>query len=302
MQDDGGDVRIVNAPCNQGGSEVKYDILNAVSGEVNVSIKVSEISGSEINYSVYYGTSGTTTTTEDNSVPDRPFDTNWDFELGNENYWTFNDISGGGWDISTTCTNGNKIGTYCAECWQGSDARQGDIYSDTFYLNTRGETSKYFNGDGGGQAGGIDLDCNGNVDISMPGNINWANVSTINYVGHLACWRFEDHGTAGADWSVIDHMRIFDGEVSVTENPLWLESIGDEETLVTDTCTYSSGNWNVNCSDNCTITSNVVGDTGSNLSISGTGKFIIDANISGFTKYHIDGNCVVTCRNGCFKG
>jgi len=66
-----------------------------------------------------------------------------------------------------------------------------------------------------------------------------------------------------------------------------------------DTCTYSSGNWLVNCADNCTIASNVVGDA-SNLIIDGTGKFTMNANISGFGKYIIKGNCKIYCKTGCF--
>ena len=69
-----------------------------------------------------------------------------------------------------------------------------------------------------------------------------------------------------------------------------------------DTCTYTSGNWNVNCADNCTISSNVASSNAvSNISIIGTGKFIMYANISGFTKYHISGNCRVACHGGCFR-
>jgi len=114
----------------------------------------------------------------------------------------------------------------------------------------------------------------------------------------------------GDSWQgLIDEVIIWNKQLSETQIKAIYNTtlpnyvLGTEESAPpTDTCTYSSGNWNVNCSDNCTITSDVTGDTGSNLSISGTGKFIMDADISGFTKYHIDGNCVVTCRNGCFKG
>ena len=47
-----------------------------------------------------------------------------------------------------------------------------------------------------------------------------------------------------------------------------------------DSCTYTSGDWNVDCSDNCDITSNV--DLGGNaLTITGTGTFLAEANITG---------------------
>jgi hypothetical protein len=66
------------------------------------------------------------------------------------------------------------------------------------------------------------------------------------------------------------------------------------------TCTYPSGNWNVNCNDNCTISSNV-DLSGNNITIAGTGTFTISgANITGATKKQIWGNsstaqCVVKC-------
>ena len=75
----------------------------------------------------------------------------------------------------------------------------------------------------------------------------------------------------------------------------------------TDTCTYISGNWEINCSDNCSITSNVdIG--GNNISIIGTGTFNTTANITNFKKLHIEGIdtsniCRVRCYGGgCFKG
>ena len=76
---------------------------------------------------------------------------------------------------------------------------------------------------------------------------------------------------------------------------------------VTDSCTYSgSGNWEVDCSDNCSIDSNVdLG--GNNISIIGTGTFYISVNISNYSLLHIEGDsssniCRVTCdEGGCFK-
>lgn len=67
-----------------------------------------------------------------------------------------------------------------------------------------------------------------------------------------------------------------------------------------DTCTYTSGNWNVSCGDFCNITEAVAGD-GSNISIIGTGEFTMENNISGFNYYKIRGPCIVTCNDGCFR-
>lgn len=73
----------------------------------------------------------------------------------------------------------------------------------------------------------------------------------------------------------------------------------------TDTCTYSSGNWEVDCSDDCSISSPV--DVGGNdISIIGTGTFETSVDISNYGLLHIEGTdssniCKVTCSGGgCF--
>ncbi len=73
-----------------------------------------------------------------------------------------------------------------------------------------------------------------------------------------------------------------------------------------DTCTYTSGNWAVDCSDNCSITSPV--DVGGNdISIIGTGTFITTVDIINFGELLIAGDsssqiCEVSCLDGgCFK-
>jgi hypothetical protein len=73
-----------------------------------------------------------------------------------------------------------------------------------------------------------------------------------------------------------------------------------------DTCTYSSGDWDVEASDNCTVI--IATDVGGNdISITGTGSFTINGvNITNFNNLHIAGtdssNKVnVYCLNGgCF--
>jgi len=71
----------------------------------------------------------------------------------------------------------------------------------------------------------------------------------------------------------------------------------------TDTCTYTSGNWEITCSDNCVINSNVVMDTNSNLSIIGEGNILFSANVTGFKNYLVSGisssqKCNVIFANG----
>jgi hypothetical protein len=73
-----------------------------------------------------------------------------------------------------------------------------------------------------------------------------------------------------------------------------------------NTCTYTGGNWEINCSDNCVLGSNV-DVLGNNVSVVGVGSFTIDGfNVSNFTDLHIEGvdssnKCNVYCLNGgCF--
>ncbi len=74
-------------------------------------------------------------------------------------------------------------------------------------------------------------------------------------------------------------------------------------TYTTDTCTYSSGDWNIAASDNCAITA-ATNLGGNDLVCSGTGTLDIGTNgkISNFGAININAGCILTCRNtaGCF--
>jgi len=68
---------------------------------------------------------------------------------------------------------------------------------------------------------------------------------------------------------------------------------------ITSTCTYSSGNWAVDCSENCVISTNFDGGgTGNNFTATGSGRFVMTANLSGFKNYRFSGGCNATCENG----
>ncbi len=74
-----------------------------------------------------------------------------------------------------------------------------------------------------------------------------------------------------------------------------------------DSCNYSgSGNWEVDCWDNCVISSNV-DLLGNNISIVGSGSFSTTANITNFLDLYIEGTnsvnrCEVFCSGGgCFR-
>ena len=72
-----------------------------------------------------------------------------------------------------------------------------------------------------------------------------------------------------------------------------------------DTCTYTSGDWDIDCADDCVISSPV--DVGGNdIFITGTGTFTTNADIIAYNLIRILGTdqtnrCIVTCRGGCFK-
>jgi hypothetical protein len=73
-----------------------------------------------------------------------------------------------------------------------------------------------------------------------------------------------------------------------------------------DTCTYSgTGDWAINCADNCVISSPVTAGANSNLTIRGTGTFTTTANITGFKSGLSAGDgglCTITCKGGgCFN-
>ncbi len=66
-----------------------------------------------------------------------------------------------------------------------------------------------------------------------------------------------------------------------------------------DTCTYISGDWNVDCSDNCVISS-PVSMPNNDLNIVGTGTFSTSADID-VKKFHQSGSCVVHQDGGYIK-
>ena len=220
MRSDGSDVRILNDSCGADGSEVDLDILQAGVNSVNVSFKVSNMYGNKTTYSVYYNVTGSVTTANNDAVPDKPFDTNYGFEQGNLEFWTVS----GTFSLSTSCTNVGHTGTYCTITWP-PDASQGSIWSDPFYLNNHGWVYNRFRS-GGVVHTGIDLDCNGGIDLNFPDGTG-VNISTVADKGRLACFR--SHDLEAGYWGGFDDVRVYDdNNVSTTLNPLWT-TLGAEE-------------------------------------------------------------------------
>ncbi|MCA9487828.1 MAG: right-handed parallel beta-helix repeat-containing protein [Nanoarchaeota archaeon] len=119
----------------------------------------------------------------------------------------------------------------------------------------------------------------------------------------------ESNGIASSLISSSETIVDENWSVAVTANDLINESetiISENLTiLISGTCTYSgSGNWEVDCSDGCNITSEVnVG--GNNISITGIGTFTTTANITNYDVLRIEGQdsaniCTVRCQGGCF--
>jgi hypothetical protein len=70
-----------------------------------------------------------------------------------------------------------------------------------------------------------------------------------------------------------------------------------EDPVLPDTCTYSSGDWNINCADNCVITSPV--DLGTNnINAYGSGTVNVDTTISNVDNLIIQDGCQVIISDG----
>lgn len=140
-------------------------------------------------------------------------------------------------------------------------------------------------------------------------NIDLATSST-----HGIRYAFGAEGSTGVRLASGDHVARFgikasdnaSDEYVLFMNPLTYY-LGDEVSAPSvDTCTYSSGDWNISCSDNCSIVAAV--DLGGNdIHISGTGTFHTTVTIRGVDKVYIKGTgssnqCVIYCVGDCFRG
>jgi len=67
--------------------------------------------------------------------------------------------------------------------------------------------------------------------------------------------------------------------------------------IITDTCTYSSGNWNIDCSDNCEITSDVNLE-GNNIYFTNTGEFYVKSNIENYGLISLSDDCKIVMYEG----
>jgi len=72
---------------------------------------------------------------------------------------------------------------------------------------------------------------------------------------------------------------------NIGETPFFIFTIANNTGIEVsaDSCTYTSGDWNVDITDNCVINSEVIGDSGKCVVFTGDGgTFTVNAKISGF--------------------
>lgn len=143
---------------------------------------------------------------------------------------------------------------------------------------------------------GIALNPNGQYIFSTNNTGVWVNESAVNFTAtpNWANVTKTLNSTAGLSigyrWYADDNL----GNINNTE-------IFTLTTTSADTCTYTSGNWDVDCDDNCSISSNVnLG--GNNLTLTGTGIFNIQANITNFNKIFKANGCQINIfSSGSFQ-
>lgn len=136
---------------------------------------------------------------------------------------------------------------------------------------------------------------NGTVILHINGtNIYATNRSADNY---NVSFVFTHGGNYMYNWTAYGNGTSHNINIS---NNFWYTV---NTTGVSNTCSYTSSNWVVNCADYCNITTNVNGGgTGNNFTAIGVGWFKMSANISGFKNYKFGGGCNATCTStGCIR-
>lgn len=102
----------------------------------------------------------------------------------------------------------------------------------------------------------------------------------LDTVGEIndAVFHMDNEDIQSADWYEIDFVNV---------------SVSHACSVGGDTCTYTSGNWDIDCTDACIITSDVAIDTGSNISFKGDGFVTIRADISNWDTVYLGNSCTV---------
>jgi hypothetical protein len=69
-------------------------------------------------------------------------------------------------------------------------------------------------------------------------------------------------------------------------------TLGLLDSCTTDSCSYSSGDWIINCADNCTIIDNV-NLALNNIIFTGAGHFAVQSNITNIGRREISNGCQI---------
>jgi len=107
----------------------------------------------------------------------------------------------------------------------------------------------------------------------------WKAASVISYqkFNELSLCKSNDTYTMVAMWMGTDNYGLY--QQYHTDGNVWNGSCQGASVPPVSTCTYTSGDWDVTCSDNCDITTDVIMNANT-LFLEGTGTFYVNANIS----------------------
>ncbi len=213
--------------------------------------------------------------------------------------------------IDCVYTNGGLQDIYYSDGLSRNNTFLNCSYDDEFFTGSSGELIRkwyyqaYTNYSNGTAVAGANI-----TAYNSSGNIQFA--KQTNSSGWIPRQEVTEYVNRGGTRSYYNNYTINASKSGyVTDNNLFnftitQNKVDDFFTLFLSTCNYSSGNWLINCSENCYIDSNYnIGKN--NISIIGVGTVTLSGNISNYNKLLIAGQnssniCTVRCINGgCFK-
>lgn len=146
----------------------------------------------------------------------------------------------------------------------------------------------------------VALNPNGEYVFSTNNTGTWTNESVVNFTA-TPNWANVTKTLNSTVGTAVGYRWYADDNAGNNNNtPIYTLTVTSA-----DTCTYTSGNWAVDCSDNCVISS-PVDLSGNDISIIGTGTFTMTSDISNYGLAIIEGTdtnnkCIVICNGGCLK-
>lgn len=185
---------------------------------------------------------------------------------------------------------------YTVDYWQSGEQNQNPIWFaihwDTAVTSNKTAVISYING-----AYNItDYVIEGSTDSTNGSDGTWTNLETVT-ANHKR--NVTDHFTNSDayNWYRWNVSKWNNGTSSGGGLALHEVEVFNYSSVAADTCTYTTGNWNVDCSDNCDITT--VTDLGGNdLIFTGSGIFRVNANINNVGKISLSTNCKIIMGSG----